>query len=203
MKKTLKIAAAAALVFCMLLCLGLVRDRMFLRENLIRLHVVGASDSDEDQAIKLRVKDAVVTYLSENMQGISGVEEAKAYLCTQLTALENVANEALASAGSGDRAVVTLAAEEFPVRYYDTFTLPSGVYESLRVEIGPAQGRNWWCVVFPGLCVGTTREELRDTAAGAGFSQTLTDTITDTQEYEIRFFLLDCLGALENFFHAD
>ena len=97
------------------------------------------------------------------------------------------------------RAVVTFLKEKFPVREYDSFTLPSGVYESLRITIGDGEGRNWWCVVFPKLCVSAASVE--DTAAGAGFSEPLTDAITQKQGYRIRFLLLDILGKIENLFY--
>ena len=84
------------------------------------------------------------------------------------------------------------------MRQYDTFALPSGVYESLRISIGEAQGKNWWCVVFPSLCMPAVGENFSDAAAGAGFDDGLTNTLQQKKGYEIRFFLLDWLGWLEN-----
>ena len=97
--------------------------------------------------------------------------------------------------------MVSFLKEEFPSRDYDTFSLPSGIYQSLRVTIGEGEGRNWWCVVFPTLCMGASVWDVEEGAAGGGFSQELTDTITGQKEYKIRFYLLDVLGRLENFFH--
>ena len=115
--------------------------------------------------------------------------------------LEQAANAVFQAEGFSDRAVVTLTREEFPTREYDTFSLPAGVYDSLRVTIGSGEGRNWWCVVFPSLCVPAASDGTADMAVGAGFSDSLTGAITEEPEYEVRFFLLDCIGYLENLFH--
>lgn len=177
---------------------AVLADREALNRNLIRLHVVGASDDPEDQALKLRVRDAVISAVEERMDSLPNVDAAKAYLSARLPELEQTANAVLKQAGSQDRAKVTLQKEAFSTRQYDTFALPAGVYESLRITIGEGKGRNWWCVVFPSLCMASTREELSDTAAGAGFADSLTDTLEQKPGYEVRFFLLDCLGKLEN-----
>ena len=178
---------------------SLIADRQKLRSELIRLHVVGATNSEEDQAVKLQVKDAVVEYLTAAMADIADVEAAKAYVAENLPKIQKVANDALEALGVEPTAVATFCKEEFGKRIYDTFSLPSGVYDSLRITIGDAQGRNWWCVVFPTLCFSATSEELETVAAGAGFTDALTGAITGQEEYEIRFYFLDLLGKLENF----
>lgn len=173
-------------------------DKQVLSERLIRLHVVADSDSAEDQAIKLRVRDAITAELESVLENLPDVDAAKAYLQEHLPELEQVANDVLRAAGNGCQAVVTLAKEAFPSREYDTFTLPAGVYESLRVTIGSGEGKNWWCVVFPSLCVSATTDGFEDTAVGAGFSDRLSGTLAGKQEYKVRFFLLDCFGWVEN-----
>ena len=109
-----------------------------------------------------------------------------------------MAEATLERLGVREKVCVSFEKEAFPVRYYDTFKLPSGVYQSLRIRIGQAQGRNWWCVVFPSLCVPQTGEEFRDVAAGSGFTDDLSRTLNGETGYEVRFFLLDLLGWLEN-----
>ena len=201
MKKTLKGIGICLLAVCLLLCGLIVADKRILRQELIRLHVVGASDSDADQVLKLRVRDAVVAYLQAEMAILTDTDGAQAYLQTHLQEIEEAANEVLRASGSDDLAQVRLGREEFSTRYYDTFTLPAGIYQSLRITIGPGAGRNWWCVVFPTLCVGATVEEFSETAVSAGFSQGLAETLAGEEGYEVRFFLLDTLGKLENFLH--
>lgn len=180
---------------------SLIADRQKLRDQLIRLHVVGASNSEEDQTVKLQVKDAVVEYLNAAMADIADVEAAKAYVSENLPKIQKAANDALIALGVEPTAVATFCKEEFGKRVYDTFSLPSGIYDSLRITIGEAEGRNWWCVVFPTLCFSATAEELETVAAGAGFSDALTGAITGQEKYEIRFYFLDLLGKLENLRH--
>jgi len=176
-------------------------DRQSLRNSLIRLHVVGASNSQEDQKIKLLVRDAITERLEKVMAELPDMESAKAYIQTHLPELETVANNALQAAGSVKTAVVSFMEEAFPRREYDTFSLPAGVYESLRVTIGQGEGKNWWCVVFPRLCVSATAEGFEDTAVSAGLSNELTGALVGEPEYQVRFFFLDCLGWIENLFH--
>ena len=198
MRKFGKRILCCCLIAACFWCGSLIADRQKLRSELIRLHVVGASDSEADQAIKLQIKDAVTEYLYAAMADISDVEQAKAYVRENLPKIQKAANDALVALGVEPTAVATFCKEEFGKRVYDTFTLPSGVYDSLRITIGEGEGRNWWCVVFPTLCLGATAEELDAVAAGAGFSCSLTGAITGEADYEIRFYFLDLLGKLEN-----
>lgn len=200
MRKLLKIAAFGMLVYLVFWCGTVLGDRTALNENLIRLHVVANSDSSEDQALKLQVRDAVVEKLQSTMESFPTMEEARAYLQQHLPELQEFVNQVIQELGFTDTAEVSLDRESFDTREYETFTLPAGYYEALRITIGDGDGKNWWCVVFPSLCVGTT-EDFADTAVGAGFSDTLTDTLQDKQP-QIRFFLLDWLGQVENFFRS-
>lgn len=167
-------------------------DRQTLNEELLRLHVVANSDNSQDQAIKLRVRDAVIESISEDLAKIGDFETAKAYIRENLPKIQQAANAMLVALGCEPTAQVTLQQEVFDTRVYDTFTLPAGVYESLRVTIGEGAGKNWWCVVFPTLCVPATSDGFEDVAAGAGFPDSLTKSLEG--EYEIRFYLLDLLG---------
>lgn len=182
---------------------ALILDRQTLRQELVRLHVVAASDSEEDQAMKLRVKDAVVSSLKADLEKLQDAKEATAYLRENLPKIEALANHILREADCSDTARVSLGEEEFPTRYYDTFSLPAGVYQSLRITIGTGAGRNWWCVAFPGLCIPATAEGFEDAASCAGLSDGLTATLEEKDGYEIRFWLLDAIGRLENFLHQE
>lgn len=201
MFKILKISCICVCVFALISICGLIADKQILSDNLIRFHVVGNSNSVKDQQDKLCVRDAIIAYLRDEMQDIENIQDAEEYLTSQLTKLEDLANETLQQLGSELKARVTLLREEFGKREYDTFSLPSGVYKSLRIEIGEAEGKNWWCVVFPSLCIPTDTVGFEDTAVSAGMDKTLTDTLSGSGKYEIRFFFLDCLGKLENLFH--
>lgn len=201
MKKLIKLFVCLLLVAFVLGLADLWQDRQTLKNNLIRLHVVANSDSTEDQAVKVQVKDAIISYLQPIVEKMPDKEQAMAYIQENLATLQTLSNNVLNKLGVRDRAVVTFLPESFRTRVYDTFSLPSGIYDALRVEIGEAAGKNWWCVVFPSLCLPATSADFQDTAVSAGFSQTLTGTLSNNGGYKVRFFLLDCLGKVENFFY--
>lgn len=184
------------LAFALAWCVGVIRDRAELGDKLIRLHVVANSDSETDQAVKLQVRDAVMDYL-KNVD-LQDVRSAKAYLQENLPEIRQIANRTLKEAGHTATAAVSLCKEAFDVRHYDNFSLPAGVYEALRITIGEGKGRNWWCVVFPALCYSAAGETFEDVAVGAGFSGELASSLEGKDPIEIRFFLLDWLGKLEN-----
>ena len=179
----------------------LVADRVFLNDQVIRLHVVANSDEQEDQDIKLQVRDAVNDYLGDILADVTSVDEAKSYIAENIPKIQSIANEVLIRCGVEPDAVVTFCKETFGTRLYDTFRLPAGIYEALRITIGEGEGKNWWCVAFPTLCVPATSEGFEDVAAGAGFPDRLNEALKDQESYSIRFFLLDCMGRVENFFH--
>ncbi len=201
MKKCVKRLFVCLLIAALVWTGALIADRKKLRSELIRLHVVAASDSDADRQIKLRVRDAVIESLQAQMRSFADMEQAKAYLQENLPKIEALANRVLAEAGCGDTATVSLAVEEFSKRVYDTFMLPAGLYEALRITIGEGEGKNWWCVVFPTLCMSATSEEFEQTASCAGFPDALTAALEGEDGYEMRFFLLDVLGQIENLLH--
>ena len=195
MKKQLRrISLVAAVVACVFIW-GIATDSRELREGLLRLHVVGASDSQEDQEVKLLVRDAVLASLEEGLQDLTDPELACDYVARMLPKVEAAANRCLQAAGFSDSVQVSLTEEAFPTREYDTFSLPAGVYRALRIVIGEGEGRNWWCVVFPQLCMG---EDFVETASVAGVDEELAGTLEGDRE--IRFWLLEKWGELKNRF---
>ena len=176
---------------------GIATDSKTLQDQLLRLHVVGASDSKEDQDVKLLVRDAVLQSLEEGLADLKDVDAAMDYVARMLPKVETAANRVLSAAGFDDTVSVSLTEEAFPTREYDTFSLPAGIYKALRVVIGEGEGQNWWCVVFPQLCAGTEAEFV-ETASVAGMSDELTAALEG--DYEIRFWLLEKLGQLKNRF---
>ena len=141
-----------------------------LAGRVLRLHVVANSDSDEDQALKLLVRDAVLAQADRLMDGVSDRESAEQALAPHLDELVRSAERVLAAEGCGDAVTVTLTDQWFPTKEYDGFSLPAGQYRALRVTIGEGKGRNWWCVVFPPLCLGSVTEESVETVAGEALS---------------------------------
>lgn len=195
MKRHIRRIALAAFAVVCVYAWGIVTDSQALRENLLRLHVVGASDSKEDQDVKLLVRDAVLASLEEGLQDLTDADAAVDYVARMLPKVEDAANRCLQAAGFSDSVQVSLTEEVFPTRDYDTFSLPAGVYKALRIVIGDGEGKNWWCVVFPQLCMG---EDFVETASVAGVDEELAGTLEGDRE--IRFWLLEKWGELKNRF---
>ena len=172
---------------------GLERQQQRISDSMIRLHVVANSDTPADQDIKLKVRDAVLAEARALLQDASDREDAMARLNAELPALEKTANTALRQLGSSDSAAVTLNRELFGTRYYDTFTLPGGYYEALRVTIGEGDGKNWWCVVYPQLCMSAATEQ--DAVPAMGSLSRDDAELLEDGELRFRF---RCLELLEN-----
>ena len=200
MKKMIKCVLVCALLTGLVWCGTVIADRERLNEELIRLHVVANSDTSEDQELKLLVRDAVICSLQETMKRMPDSTQARQYIQAHLPELQAIANQTLQMAGSTCSAAVSLCRESFDTRFYDTFSLPAGVYDALKITIGEGKGHNWWCVAFPSLCLPATSEGFREVSAQAGMNGTLEKTLAGEDGYEIRFFLLDQLGKLENHF---
>lgn len=165
-----------------------------LAEKTIRLHVVANSDSAEDQAQKLQVRDAVLEKVAQITETCSNAASAKREIALHIDEIREAAQKETAY-----DVQVRLGTEQFETRYYDTFTLPAGEYPALRVNLGKAQGHNWWCVVFPSLCTAATSDALERTAAVGGFDSGETELIEGGEEaYELRFKSFEWLQALLN-----
>lgn len=170
-----------------------------LSDKLIRLHVVGASDSEEDQALKLLVRDETLSLLSEPLNGIVDVTEAERIIRENIPTLEESLRDFIRDQGSHQAVAVTLQDEAFPTREYSTFSLPAGPYTALRVTLDEGAGRNWWCVVFPPLCAASAMERLPDTSAGLTDDDVALITQSD-ETYVVRFKLAEWLGSIKNRF---
>ena len=198
MKKIIKIALCLVLFAASIWLADIWQDKKALQENLVRLHVVANSDSPEDQEIKLQVKDAIVAYLEPLVKQFPDKEQAMVYIADNLSEIEQVANSVLEDIGESDSATACLGLEMYNTRNYETFSLPAGVYDSLRIQIGEGKGKNWWCVVFPSLCLPATTQGFQDAAVSSGLSENLVDTLANGRNF--RFFILDCIGKIEKIF---
>ena len=163
-----------------------------LAGRVLRLHVVANSDSEGDQARKLLVRDAVLSRASQLLDGADDRQSAEAALAPHLDELAQAGADALARTGNQDRVSVTLADQWFPTKEYDGFSLPAGQYRALKVTIGAGAGRNWWCVVFPPLCLASVSEQSVETAAQGALSQDQVALITGRDGgYVLKFRLIE------------
>ena len=189
-------------IFCLLAAFlvwfgTVLADRQDLNDNVIRFHVVANSDSQEDQAVKLQIRDTVMDYLEPIIGELPTAEEAKAWLQAHLEEIKEIADAVLKQHGFSQTASVSLRQEAFDTRFYDTFTMPAGTYDALRITVGEGQGQNWWCVVFPPLCLASVTEETAATAAAAGLGEDQVALITGQDgSYVLKFKLLEWWNSL-------
>lgn len=181
---------AALLALSITLCVGTWAQAAGERisSSLIRLHVVAASDDEYEQALKLRVRDAVLDYLDAAMPETDSVDAARAFLEDSLDGIRRAA----ADAAEGRTVRVTLEPEYFPTKDYGGFSLPAGRYEALRIVLGEGRGHNWWCVVFPPVCLSSAQDELLSETMG---SREL-GTVKRAEGYELRFRAVELWGNL-------
>lgn len=168
-----------------------------LPEKLLRLRVVAESDEEARQTEKLLVRDAVLAALGPRLADCGGLPSAEAVTAEALPDLAAAAGEALRAAGRETSVTLRLGKTACPLRSYGGFTLPAGEYESLTVTLGAGEGRNWWCVVFPPLCLAAAGEEEAD--AWAVFSPGEKRLLTSGGA-EVRFRALELLKKLRSLF---
>lgn len=154
--------------------------------SLVRLHVIADSDEAEEQAIKLRVRDAVLAYLEPKLEDAPSSAAAQEIISGELDGIASAAE----SAAEGRAVSVSLGEEYYPTRDYGTFALPAGRYESLRVTLGSGQGHNWWCVVFPPLCLSAAEAE----DAFSELDEGTRSVIAESDGVQFRFKLLELWG---------
>lgn len=168
-----------------------------LSDKVVRLHVLANSDSREDQALKLRVRDRILAYAEPLLAGAADRREAEALLGNSLPELEQIAAREIQDSGYDYAVTIRLEETVFPTREYEGFTLPAGKYLALRAVIGAGEGRNWWCVVFPPLCAAASAE-VPETALAAGLSSDQVGLITEeNQGYVLKSKLVEFWRGLE------
>lgn len=128
------------------------RMQQDLAEEVFRFHVLANSDSEEDQALKMQVKEAVLSYMKEEIPESDSVETTKEWARGHLNAIVNLAEAVIREEGFAYEVMAEVTTCDFPDKTYGDITFPSGTYEALRIEIGEAEGQNWWCVLYPNLC---------------------------------------------------
>lgn len=190
-KSKLKIWELALLMaLCFSLCMGTWAQakQTSLSGGLVRLHVIAVSDDDNEQRIKLNVRDEVLSYLSPKLDGVQSAAEAQAIIAAELDGIKAAAEKS----AEGRSVQVCLDEEYYPTRDYERFSLPAGRYQSLRVILGEGQGHNWWCVVFPPLCISAAEQE----KAMQSMSEDMRGIVTEADGFQIKFRIIELWGEL-------
>lgn len=186
------------LALCITLCAGTWASARSeaLSNALVRLHVIAVSDEAEEQEIKLRVRDSVLAYLEPRLEGADDAAEARELISAELDGIKAAAE----TAAEGREVSVTLSREYYPTRDYGSFALPAGSYESLRVVLGEGEGHNWWCVVFPPLCLSAAEAENALETLGGDSAQLLSG---EGEGVVFKFRLLELWGELMEYLGLD
>ncbi len=157
MKKISLIICLSILTICTIAGLRIRRQQALSQQHIasqiIRLHVIANSDKTADQTLKKEVKDQVVTYLRSRMNQAASIQSARQVICQEMDALKQIAEKKIRQEGYDYPVTVSLGTTYFPVKEYGDMAFPAGDYEALRVQIGESKGRNWWCVMYPSLCL--------------------------------------------------
>lgn len=190
------IALLAALLFSMIFSLAGFEEKCNdLKQNILRLHIIANSDSEEDQAIKLKIRDEILKK-SNGIFETAGNKEAAIKLVNENSDfLKKVAEEVLQREGKTQPVSISVGKTYFDTRVYDNFTLPAGEYEAVKVLIGKAEGKNWWCVMFPSMCVPAAKKEHNLTEAVDKKSAEIAE---NAPRYEMRFKIVEWYETVKN-----
>ena len=166
-----------------------------LSQSIVRLHVIANSDSEEDQALKLKVRDAILAHSKSDFTEKADIE-------SKLSTYKEIAEKTIRENGYNYFAEAEYGNFRFPTKYYNNIALPAGQYDAVRIKIGSAKGKNWWCVMFPPLCFvdGTTDTAYAETKLEEYLDKESYDIITSYRSgsfpFEIKFKIVEFFGRL-------
>ena len=193
--KKIELATVLALIICMVLNITIFfASCENIRHDVLRLHILANSDTAADQALKLRVRDRLLSEGYDIFDGAHSLMEAKATAVKNFAGIKKICQEEVKAQGYNYTVNVSLEKAFFETRYYEDFTLPAGNYDALRVVIGKGEGHNWWFVVFPALCTSAASDKT--------VSEYLDDEelalIEADRRFEIRFKCVEWIENIKN-----
>ncbi len=165
-----------------------------LRNNVLRLHIIANSDSAEDQELKLKIRDEILKKSGDIFDNANNIEDAILIADKRTKEFCDIANRVIKENGFSYQATVFIGDSYFETREYDSFTLPAGVYKSLIIKVGKSQGKNWWCVIFPEICLpAAMKGDLTDTV-----SEDSAEIAKKPQKYIMRFKAVEIYEEIKN-----
>ena len=179
-------------VICFLVLNSIIptKEEADIYNSTIRLHVIANSDSERDQEVKLLVRDAILERMQEYTA--NSKEQAIEIINADKENLQKIATQCLKNEGMAHSVCIELTEESYPTKEYEDFSLPAGVYTSLKVIIGNGEGQNWWCVLYPPLCTTVALDYESDASIQAGLTKDQYNLITGSSgEYKIKLKLLE------------
>lgn len=162
-----------------------------LSHKILRFHVLANSNSKEDQELKLKVRDAIGSYMQQELENIENLEESKKIITKDMEKIKETAREVIKQEGYDYQVGVSLTKADFPRKTYGNYSFPEGEYQALRVVIGAGKGKNWWCVMYPNMCFQGSMYEVVEEKAKKELKQVLTnqeyEAVMESKDYEIAF----------------
>ncbi|MBO5928622.1 MAG: stage II sporulation protein R [Clostridia bacterium] len=197
MKKYGRVVAGCLVVGLLLVWCGFEGHCAGIRQSMIRLHVLANSDTAEDQALKLKVRDALTTAGADLLKNVDTREAAEQKIQKALPRLKQAAEQCIKENGSAYTVSADLTDDYFTTRTYESGTFPAGRYKTLCIKIGEGKGKNWWCVMYPPLCVAsaTDKTSLSDT-----FTKEQCGIIEEAPRYVVRLKVVEWVSAVIAFF---
>lgn len=171
-----------------------------VKDVVIRFHVLANSDTDEDQNLKLKVRDEILNYLQPYLQDLESIEEARKTILDKKNDIRDISLKVIKENGYSYDVRIELARENFPEKSYGSITLPQGNYEAIRVIIGNGEGHNWWCVMFPALCfIDVTKGKVEDSESRRKLDKAVEESKNDDEKdhVEVKFKIVE---IIKNFF---
>ena len=191
-------AVTGALIGCLALSVSQLHGTCEgVRDSVVRLHILANSDSEEDQALKLKVRDAVLAASEDWQETAANAEEALVLAESRLPEIEAVARHTIVAEGYDYPVRAEVCRMYFTTRQYDTVTLPAGTYDAVRLSIGKAEGQNWWCVMYPPLCVGAATDRKAATALWGDRRQ---DLVQGGDRYAVKFKVVEWAQTVLSWF---
>lgn len=175
------------------------------KDKLIRFHVLANSDSDEDQELKLKVRDEIIKYLQPMLKQSKSLEQSEQIILSESENIKNIGENIIKENGYTYEVEVKLEYNNFPAKQYSNIVLPAGEYKALRILIGESKGKNWWCVMFPPLCFvdenngvidKETDEKLRSVLTEEEYNLIAEDNIEKTKDVKMKFKIVEIIEAL-------
>lgn len=170
-----------------------------LKENIFRLHIIANSDSNEDQELKLKVRDSIISFMKKLEKECETKEDVINIVNSNISNFENIAQKTIKENGFNYDVSIEVGEFYFPTKYYGNISMPAGMYDAIKIEIGDAKGKNWWCSLFPPLCFTDISSGIVDEEANIQLEKNLDNEeysiITSTSStYKFKFKLVEILN---------
>lgn len=167
-----------------------------LRKDIFRLHILANSDTQQDQELKLKVRDGILDYTSELFGNCQNREQAIRTAQKNLDKIKEKCQAVINENGCYYDVEVYTTKMDFNTRVYENFTLPAGKYDALRIVIGKGQGHNWWCMIYPSLCIPSAQQNKPESS----LDDSEIDVISNSEQYEVKFRLVEIFENICSFF---